>query len=220
MSDTRWTLDPAIDAFVSGMTMPSPDFMQKLAAERAPLEAAAPGVGDAAPAFSVERLTPGGELSEESVALSDFRGRNLALQFGSYTCPIYRGQIARFNEIFDRYGDDYAFLTIYTSEAHPEDGWQVGINHAQNVVYSQPCTLDERAAIATDCMQAHGMRMPFALDDMNDTAEKLYAASPERLYVIDGEGIVRHRSVPGPFQMSAIDEWEAALAENIVLPVR
>ncbi len=46
---------------------------------------------------------------------------------------------------------------------------------------------------------------------MNDDIEKLYSGSPERLYVIDADGIVAYRSGRGPFMMSMIEEWYTAL---------
>lgn len=188
--------------------------MQKLAAERAIVEAAAPQVGDRAPDFRAERLTDDGERSGQYIGLSDLQGRPIALLFGSYTCPVYRGQIERFNQIHDELQDHHEFVTIYTREAHPEDGWQVGINHDQDVVYMQPTTLDERAEIAGTCVRGHRIRMPMAIDDMDDSINKAYSGSPERLYIIDADGIVRHRSTPGPFSMQVIENWYEALKKS------
>lgn len=102
----------------------------------------------------------------------------------------------------------YSFIV---SEAHPEDGWQLEINHTQNCVYDQPKQFEERVAIARDCVQRHGIKMPVAVDDMANTASHLYSGSSERLYLIDEAGIVRHRSVAGPFRMDAIDAWYSDL---------
>lgn len=214
MTEIRWTLDPAIDAYLATMTLPPDDYMQKLAAERAVVEATAPKVAERAPDFRAERLSADGRRTGEYTSLSDANGRKLALLFGSFTCPVYRGQIERFNQIHDELHDRYEFLTIYTREAHPEDGWQVGINHDQDVVYAQPTTLDERAEIAGACLRRHGIRMPLALDDMDDSINKAYSGSPERLYLIDEDGIVRHRSVPGPFSMQVIEDWYQALSDS------
>ena len=211
MADKRWTCDHDIDAFLETMELPSPAFMAKLAAERAPIEAAAPQPGDPAPGFSVERLSADGRRSGEFVSLGDFRGRQLALIFGSYTCPVYRGQTQRLNEIFTELHDRLEFLLVYIAEAHPEDGWQVGINHTQQVIYTQPTAPDERAAIAGDCIRACGITMPAAIDGMDNAANRSHSGSPERLYLIDCAGMVRHRSGPGPFNMTTIDAWYAAL---------
>ena len=214
MTDNRWTLDPAIDAFLATMQMPPADYMQKLAAERAVIEAAAPNIADSAREFRAERLSEDGSRTGEYISLSDFAGHKLALLFGSYTCPVYRGQIERFNQIYDELHEQFKFLTVYTREAHPEDGWQVEINHDQDIVYMQPKTIDERADIAGACLRRHGIRMPMALDDMADSINKAYSGSPERLYLIDESGIVRHRSGLGPFAMQVIEDWYDVLKNS------
>lgn len=48
-------------------------------------EAAAPGVGDAAPDFALELLSADGDHTGDMRRLSDFRGKPVALAFGSYT---------------------------------------------------------------------------------------------------------------------------------------
>ncbi|MDP6436206.1 MAG: redoxin domain-containing protein [Gammaproteobacteria bacterium] len=211
MADARWTLDHDIDAYLATMKLPPADYMQELAAKRAPIEAGAPQVGDPAPVFTAKCLITDGMPAGEQVSLADFKGKRLALLFGNYTCPVYRGQIKRFNEIYTELQDELSFLLVYISEAHPEDGWQVEINHTQHVVYDQPTEIDERVAIAKTCIQQHDIRMPVVLDDMDNTVNNLYSGSPERLYLIDEEGIVQHRSVPGPFKMDAIEAWYQAL---------
>ena len=212
MTDNRWTLDPAVDEYLANMTVPK-ELIEKLQAESKPIEAAAPKAGDAAPDFEAERLSVSGQGSGEQLRLSGFHGRPVALQFGSYTCPVWRAQIDRFNEIYEELQDQFQFLIVYTREAHPEDGWQVEINHDQDVVYDQPTTMNERAHIAHTCLTRHGIPMPVLLDDMDDSINKAYSGWPERLYLIDEDGVVRHRSVPGPFKMKAIETWYEALKE-------
>ena len=213
MANSRWTLDPDIDAFLATMELPPAPFMQQLMAERMPLEQAAPQVGSRAPSFRAARLSDTGALTGEFVSLADFKGRNLALLFGSYTCPVYRGQLERFNEIYSELGASLAFLLIYISEAHPEDGWQVGINHTQGVVYDQPVISPARAAIAADCIADAKIRIPVALDNMENSIGEVYSASPERLYLIDGDGVVKHRSDMGPFRMNTVEAWYEALLD-------
>jgi len=209
MTDTRWTLDPAIDLSLETLELPPAPFMEQLMAERAPLEAAAPKVGEPAPSFAADLLSAEGIPTGEQAGLA--HERDLALVFGSLTCPIYRGQIQRYNEIYAELKHRFAFLLIYIREAHPEDGWQLEINRTQNIVYDQPVTAAERAAIARTCVCEHAIEMPVAVDDMDDTINTLYSGSPERLYLIDTNGIVRHRSVPGPFKLDTIEAWYRAL---------
>ena len=211
MEVRRWTLDPDINDSMVGMGGPPPDVLERFIKERGPIEEAAPKVGDQAPDFEAERLSHDGERTGEIERMSDFRGHKVAFLFGSYTCPIYRGQIERFNEIYQELKDKYQFLNIYIREAHPEDGWRLDINSRQGVEYNQPTNSDERASIVKTCMVRNNIDMPMALDNMNDEIEKLYSGSPERLYIIDENGIVSHRSGRGPFDMDMIEAWYDAL---------
>jgi len=53
--------------------------------ERALRDQSAPKVGEPAPDFEIERLTPAGKRTGETFRLSSTRGRPAALVFGSYT---------------------------------------------------------------------------------------------------------------------------------------
>lgn len=53
--------------------------------ERALRDRSAPKVGALAPDFEIERLTPAGKRTGETLRLSSTRGRPVALVFGSYT---------------------------------------------------------------------------------------------------------------------------------------
>ncbi|MBT8422320.1 MAG: redoxin domain-containing protein, partial [Gammaproteobacteria bacterium] len=182
-------------------------------AEREAREAVAPRVGDTAPDFSVELLTATGQRSGTHRGLKDYRGRTLVLMFGSYTCPIYRAQFECFREVYERFGDRLDFLTVYVKEEHPEDGWQLEINERHDCVYRQPVDADARAAIAADFIERYSVAMPMAIDSMSNATCNAYSADPERLYIIDGTGVVQHRSEPGPFHLDAVQAWAAAVAD-------
>jgi hypothetical protein len=78
-------------------------------------------------------------------------------------------------------------------------------------VYTQPVSLNDRAAIARDCITKRNIQMPTALDDIDNTMGERYSGSPERLYLIDSDSLVQHRSIPGPFNMQTIEEWYQSL---------
>ena len=48
-------------------------------------DANTPALGDLAPDFEIERLSPEGQRTAETFRLSENRGRPVALVFGSYT---------------------------------------------------------------------------------------------------------------------------------------
>jgi len=212
MGPAPWTPDEAINDFLATLELPPEPVVKQYMKEREPLEAAAPSEGEIAPAFSLEKLTAEGQRTGEQLSLADFSGKPLALLFGNYTCPIYRGQLECFSAAYAEFGDRMAFLIVYVKEEHPDDGWQLGINLDQCVVYTQPATADERAKIAADFVARYSVTIPMVMDDMNNTVCDLYAGSPERLYLLDESGVVVHRSPAGPFNMEAVDAWREALA--------
>lgn len=210
-SNSPWTLDDETNGYLATLEMPAEAEMRAYYARRAELEAAAPSVGATAPEFAVEMLSAEGQRTGSLRRLSDYQGKPLALIFGNYTCPIYRGQFARFAEVFAACRDRVEFLKIYIKEEHPDDGWQLDINRNSGCVYRQPIDEDARAAVAGDFMARYAVAMPVAIDTVDNVVCDRYHAEPERLYVIDGAGVVVHRSAPGPFHMDAVDAWCAAV---------
>jgi hypothetical protein len=116
----------------------------------------------------------------------------------------------RLNEIYQTYREQMDFYCVYIQEAHPSDGWQVASNLSDEVIYSQPKTLEERESLAQVCALRLDMSIPMLLDGMDNHIDTLYAALPERLYVLDEEGIVRYRTVVGSPGFD-VDAWEQAV---------
>ena len=84
-------------------------------------------------------------------------------------------------------------------------------NLEQGVVFDQPKTESDRAEAAEACLLGLSFRFPMALDEMSNAVDDAYAALPDRLYLVDAEGIVRYRSDPGPWGFN-VDAWEKAIA--------
>ncbi len=63
----------------------TPEAYNSMRSERLEREARAPALGEAAPDFELERLTPDGRRSRSRFRLAEARGRPLGLVFGSYT---------------------------------------------------------------------------------------------------------------------------------------
>ena len=108
-----------------------------------------------------------------------------------------------------RYAAD--FLTIYVSEAHSADEWQ--LPHALGAgdaipVFDQPKALGERVALA----RCFAERFPdvgrLVVDTMSNEAAENYAAWPERLYIIV-DGAVVYKGGPGPFGyvLKDVKDW-------------
>ena len=115
-------------------------------------------------------------------------------------------------QIYNDYKDNADFLTVYVREAHPTDEWQMKSNVKDDVCYAQPKTLEQRVAIAKDFTTRFKFPLPFGIDDMSNAADNVYAAWPERLYVIDETGHVVYRGGMGPFNYKPVEvrEWLAA----------
>lgn len=120
----------------------------------------------------------------------------------------------RLNGIYEAYKERMHFFCVYIKEAHPEDGWQVGENVRENLVFTQPRSEEERREIAAACVLNLRLAMPTLLDDMEDSTDEAYAALPERLYLVDTTGGVLFQSGPGPYGFD-IKGWEAAIRERL-----
>lgn len=78
--------------------------------------------GEIAPDFTLQTIH-GTEWS-----LSDHRDTYVVLEFGSYTCPMFRRQIPGMAQVARRWtGDEVAFVLVYQTEAHPNQGQFLGI---------------------------------------------------------------------------------------------
>lgn len=77
----------------------------------------------------------------------------------------------------------------------------------------EPETIAERSAAARACFTALGLGdLPAVVDDIDDNVATLYAAAPDRLYLLDEEGVVAYRGGPGPFGFSIEELGEAIRA--------
>ena len=99
----------------------------------------------------------------------------------------------------EHYGDRVAFRMVYIAEAHSSDIWQVAANERDEVIYVNPTTLDERNAVALACVRNLNVGFPAVVDGIDNAVETAYAGWPDRLFVIDAEGKVAHKSGVGPF---------------------
>jgi hypothetical protein len=137
--------------------------------------------------------------------------RPLVLIFGSFTCPPFRRNTGEVEKLYEDYRDRADFLQVYIREAHPQDEWQMSVNRRENIVYAQPQTRAQRIAIAKDYIQRMHVSLPFAVDDMDNRANLLYGAWPERIYIINEDGRIAYRGGLGPFAYHP-DEARAWLA--------
>lgn len=203
-------MNTVTDELVAKMNV-TREFLRDRNINKERMDAVSPGVEDQAPDFEAEALSADGTRTSERLKFSDLLSKPVGLVFGSYTCPIFRGQLARYEEIHQALKDQINFICVYILEAHPEDGWRVPHNWDKNIYIPTPKDMDERAAVAQLCVAEEGLTMPMVLDTMEDDLLKLYAGSPERLYAIGADSIITYKSSIGPFDDEDVNAWHDAL---------
>lgn len=150
--------------------------------------------GQQAPDFELKQLRSG-----ETVRLSALAGREpVALVFGTYTCPIFRGQFRAINDLAAMYKDKVEFVLIYVREAHPSDALPVEENVEQGITLPDPATIEDKQSHALTCIRDLNIRFTTVVDEMDNKVEQAYSAWPTRLYLVGRDGKVAWKSKPGP----------------------
>jgi len=109
-----------------------------------------------------------------------------------------------------------AFFLVYIQEAHSSDGWQTASNEKEHIIFKDPESYDERAALAGTCSITLAIEFPALVDTIENTAERAYTGWPDRLYVIDRDGRIAFKSDAGPFGFKP--ESVADTLERLVPP--
>lgn len=201
--------------FEDAMGLSKAAFLDYLEEAAAGEERCKADLGQLAPSFSAHTLTPEGSISSDLLTLSDLLGAPSALVFGCYTCPVFRRQSDRMKQLIAEYDGRVRFVFVYVLEAHPTDGWNTNSNRADDIMYAQPVSLEERARVASDWRRAYDFKNPIVLDWPDNRINAEYAGAPERLYVLDANGTVTFKSEQGPYHDSHLEDWAAALEEVV-----
>jgi len=161
-------------------------------------------VGQGAVDGVVHRLDGGEEK------LSDYfsDGSLLVVNFASYTCPIHRKRLDDLEAVMQkRQSSKVRFLTVYTAEAHPDDGWRLDGQFKNDAEYNgneedfcflQPQTLQERLKMAHWLVDKKKLEMSLVVDSMQNTLLQAYNTWPIRLYVFKGDRVI-YEGKQGPF---------------------
>ena len=132
----------------------------------------------------------------------------VVLNFGSYSCPHHRKRTPQLHALHARWAPQgVRFLTVYTAEAHPEDGWALGDQYAEDAEYTgnpedfcflYARSIDDRREMAQWLIDHKDFQMPVMLDTMDDNLLFAYNSWPIRLYVVH-QGVVVYSGAQGPF---------------------
>jgi hypothetical protein len=85
-------------------------------------------------------------------------------------------------------------------------------NIRDKVVFATPKNEEERAFVAGACVRKLGIKIPAVLDEFGNSTENAYTGWPDRIYLIDANGRVAHKSKPGPYGFKS-EELGVALAK-------
>lgn len=88
---------------------------------------------------------------------------------------------------------------MYIMEAHSTDGWQLESNITDGILIAQPETIEARERAASSCALGLHLSIPILVDTLDNRAEKLFSAWPERLYVVSAGGTVLYQGGKGPY---------------------
>jgi hypothetical protein len=164
-----------------------------------------PHVGQPAPNFKLRTLD-----GKETVELAKVVGKKpVVLVFGNYTCGPFCNSYPAVEPIYQRFAGDATFLMVYVREAHPADGWSMGVD------IKQPTTYEQRLSVAEKFIKKCTPTLPVLVDELNDPAGHAYSGMPSRLYVIDTQGLVTYKSGRGPFGFKP-PEMEQALVMTLL----
>lgn len=166
-----------------------------------------PEEGEEAPEFQLKTL------DGQPAHLSDYLEKGpVVLEFGSYTCPIFRQRHPAMERLRAQYSDQVSFLTIYTLEAHPKGDvcpyigreWVTDSNEEEGILYRQPLQESEREELAKKAQADVGLHTLVALDDMENSTWKAYGGAPNSAYLIGRDGRVRLRQ--GWFEPEGLEQ--------------
>jgi hypothetical protein len=83
-------------------------------------------------------------------------------------------------------------------------------NRQEKFVFNQPKTFEERRGLAKVLVERLKYRVPLAVDSIDNQAGEVFAAWPERIYILGAAGKVLYKGEMGPFGFHP-EEAEKAL---------
>jgi len=102
-------------------------------------------------------------------------------------------------------------VLVYLREAHPADGWTM----SDWSTIKDPTSQDERNKVAVECCQALNFEFTTLVDTMDDRTAILWAAWPERIFVIDVDGKVVYAGDQGPWGFWPTDRFKGKVPPDV-----
>lgn len=121
-------------------------------------------------------------LDGDPVKVSDYLDKQLVLETGSMTCPMYAQSTPPMQDYAKQFRN-LNFIVLYVREAHPGE-----ITPAHKSVA-------HKIKVAERSNKAHGEYRRVVVDKVTGDAHKVYGAMPNSIYIIDTDGKVLFRSI-------------------------
>lgn len=166
-----------------------------------------PREGAKAPNFSLQTFE--GQTADLQDSLKQ---GPVVLEFGSYTCPIFRQKHPGVEKLREKFGDRISFFTVYTLEAHPKGDrcpyvgreWVTPDNEKSGILYRQPVNDAQRKALAEKARSAMPIQTTLVFDDMRNSTWRAYGGAPNAAYLIGQDGTIKLRQ--GWFEFKELEE--------------
>ena len=133
------------------------------------------------------------DLDNKKLSLKSQLGKPVVIEFGSYTCPVFRRKVDGLAKLRSEYGDTVQWIMIYTLEAHPTDGWAISINSRSGIELPQHTSFEKRLECAKLCKEKLNLKLHVLVDGYENKVTDAYGGRPNRGFVIDAEGKVVSR---------------------------
>lgn len=101
------------------------------------------------------------------------------------------------NELYKKYNEFAEFFVVYIREAHPADSdWPIAIKN-ENKIYKAKTILD-RMGNAHLCVTNLNIDIPCIIDGLDNATDLAYDARPDRIFIVDKNGMIAVRADRGP----------------------
>ena len=122
------------------------------------------------------------------------KGRPVVFSAASYTCEVSRRNFPAVRELGKKYGEDFTFFVVYTTEAHPADVpspyspdgrvWIAEANVRDKVEENQPKTYKERIELSRIFKSRNYVPLVILVDNPDNYFWNNFGQAPNMLYVI------------------------------------
>ncbi len=127
------------------------------------------------------------------------KGKPVLLISSSYTCWVFRDNIAAINQLYSEYKDQLEIFVIYTVEAHPDKDISpyfgrvnTGANNIKDgILYRQPVLYGDRLQIIEDLLIQQTLDVPLFIDGPCNEWWYHFGPAPNNATLIDPNGVVQ-----------------------------